>query len=127
MSLELKGKIKAILETKSGVGKQSGKEWKSLTFVIANNEGYEGREEIYAFDINGFEKEDGKGFETLENFLKFNKVGDEVNVSYNIRTNEYQGRYYTSLSAWMIKKEEGQEQPKEKAFDQVGVDDDLPF
>lgn len=90
---EIKGTIKNILEVENGISK-AGKEWSKLTFVIANNEGYEGAEQIFAFDIFGAEK--------VEDFLKYNKVGKEVEVSFNIRTNEYKGKYYTTLQSWKV-------------------------
>lgn len=33
------------------------------------------------------------------------KVGDSVKVSINIRGNEYNGKYYVSLSGWRIEKQ----------------------
>lgn len=123
----IKGKIKTILPTKEGVGKQSQKQWKSLTFVISNNDGYDGAEQIFAFDVNGFEKEDGTGFDLLENFLKYNKVDSEVEVSYNIRTNEWQNKFYTSLSAWKIMAVTTEQPKEESAFETVEDSDLLPF
>ena len=123
----IKGKIKTILPTKEGVGKQSQKQWKSLTFVISNNDGYDGAEQIFAFDVNGFEKEDGTGFDLLENFLKYNKVDSEVEVSYNIRTNEWQNKFYTSLSAWKIMAVTTEQPKTESAFETVDTGDSLPF
>jgi hypothetical protein len=90
--LKLNGKIKTICDVQTGTS-ASG-EWKKVTFVIANNDGYEGREQIFAFEIFGAEK--------VEDFIKYNKVDREVEVSYNIRTSEYSGKYYTSLAAWKI-------------------------
>lgn len=115
---EIKGTIKTILEVESGTSK-AGKEWSKVTFVVANNEGYEGSEQIFAFDIFGAEK--------VEDFLKYNKVGREVEVSYNIRTNDYNGKYYTSLQAWKVF---GAQSEEDKHFKDV-VDenevDALPF
>lgn len=91
--MELKGKIKSIGEVQKGTSK-NGNEWQKLTFVIANNDGYDGAEQIYAFDVFGTEK--------VEQFNQYNSVGKEVEVSFNIRTNEYQGKYFTSLQAWKI-------------------------
>lgn len=31
------------------------------------------------------------------------KVGDEINVSYELSSREYQGKYYTQANAWKIK------------------------
>jgi hypothetical protein len=93
----LKGVIKTVLPVQSGESKATGKEWKKLTFILANNEGYEGAEQIFAFEIFGEEK--------VENFQKYNKVGQNVEVSFNIGTNEWKGKYFTSLSAWKVMSE----------------------
>lgn len=114
--MELKGKIKFISEVQSGTSK-SGKDWKKLLFVISNNEGYEGQEQIFAFDVFGEEK--------VDSFLQYNSVGKEVEVSYNIRTNEYEGKYFTSLQAWKIYRVQNQEAPQVETV--VEDDSDLPF
>lgn len=42
------------------------------------------------------------------------KVGDEVNVSVNLRGTEYNGRYFVNLQGWKIEKtSEAQEEPFE--------------
>lgn len=40
--------------------------------------------------------------EKADNLLKYNKVGDSVEVSFNIRGNEYQDKYYVNLVAWKV-------------------------
>ena len=92
------GTIVAILPTESI---KDGK-YRKLVFAIKNNEGYEGQEAIFAFEI--FESSDK---DKIEKFNKFNKVGSFVDVSYEIRCNENKGRYFTSLSAWKVFKNEG--------------------
>jgi hypothetical protein len=37
------------------------------------------------------------------------KVGDEVTVDFNLRGNEYNGKYYVSLQAWKITKGQAQD------------------
>jgi hypothetical protein len=101
--MQVTGTIRTITEAQTGQSKD-GKEWKKITFVVSNNEGFEGAEQIFAFEIFGAEK--------VDNFLKYNKEGDTVDVDFNIRTNEYQGKYYTSLQAWKVFKAEGQAQPQ---------------
>lgn len=105
-------KITKVLDTQSGTSK-AGKEWSKLTFVGETNEEYNN---LYAFELFGQEK--------VENFNKFNKVGDIVNVEFNVSTREWEGRYFTGLSAWRIDKaQEGTQSP---AQDDNGADD-LPF
>lgn len=77
--------------------KISNGKYHKLVFAVKNDEGYEGKEQVFAFEI--FEKSDGQ---KVDNFLKFNKIGQVVDVSYEIRCNENSGRYFTSLSAWKV-------------------------
>jgi hypothetical protein len=55
----------------------------------------------------------------VDNFIQYNKVGDEVEVEFTIRGREYQGKVYNDLSHWKIEKI-GQSAPLE-------VEDNLPF
>ena len=115
---ELKGKIKFISEVQSGTSK-AGKEWKKLLFVISNNEGYEGQEQIFAFDVFGDEK--------VDSFLQYNSVGKEVEVSYNIRTNEHQGKYFTSLQSWKVFGVQNDGNAVQEPVVQDDASDILPF
>ena len=114
--LVLRGTISVITDVQKGTSK-AGKEWEKLTFVITNNEGYEGSEQIFAFDVFGDKK--------VAKFLEHNQVGREVDVSYNIRTNEYNGKYFANLQSWMVK-DSVQESVSENTQGEV-VDDGLPF
>ena len=93
--MEVTGVITKILDIESGVSKKTGKEWKTQSFIIDNNEQYNN---IFCFDLFGDEK--------IENFNKYNKVGSNVKVDFNVVCREYEGKYYTSLSAWKICKAE---------------------
>jgi len=94
--LIIKGKIKEFLPVESGTTKSSGKEWSKQNFIVSNNDGYEGKEQIYCFEVFGDEK--------LESLTKYQKIGDSVKVFFNISTKEWKGKYYTSLSCWRIEK-----------------------
>ena len=94
MGLNVTGKITTVLEKQSGTTK-TGSDWETQTFILDNNEKYNN---IFAFDLFGSEK--------IQNFEKYNKIGQIVNVEFNINCREYKGRYYTSLSAWKISKAE---------------------
>ena len=121
--LTITGSIKKFIPIESGIAKASGKEWKKQNFILANNDGYEGKEQIYCFEVFGDEK--------VENLSKCQKEGDSVKVSFNIGTNEYNNptkgmQYFTKLSAWRIEKAEG----APEAFTPpslVEQEDDLPF
>jgi hypothetical protein len=113
--MQVTGTIKTMTGVQTGQTKE-GSEWKKITFVVSNNEGFEGAEQLFAFEIFGAEK--------VDNFLKYNKEGDTVDVDFNIRTNEYQGKYYTSLQAWKVFKAEATQAPQQASDDE---DDSLPF
>jgi len=95
------GTIAAILP----VEEISNGQYRKQVFAIKNNDGYNGKEQTFAFEI--FEKADAEKSK-IDNLSKFNKVGDFVDVSYEIRCNEHGGRYFTSLAAWKVFKNEGQ-------------------
>ena len=90
MSNTKTGKIIEILPTESGTSKQ-GKDWKKLTFAIDTGEQYNN---IVAFEVFGDEK--------VDNFIKYNKVGKTVDVEFNLSSNKWKDKYFTSASAWKI-------------------------
>ena len=85
MSLQLTGTIKLIGENQTF---DSG--FQKVEFVITTND-------KYPQDVK-FEIVQDK----VDDFIKYNKVGTDVDVSFNVRGNEYQGKYYVSLSAWKV-------------------------
>jgi hypothetical protein len=97
MSLEVTGRIEKILEKQSGVSK-SGKDWMKMDFILKTKEEYNN---LYCFTLFGEEK--------VTNFEKYLKEGDNAKVSFNVSTNEYNGKYYTSLNAWKVFKEGGED------------------
>ncbi len=90
-NLQITGTIKVITEVQSGVSKSSGKEWKKLTFVIGTGGEYP---KDVSFTVFGNEK--------VDNFVKYNKVGQTVDVSFEPESREYKGKYYTDLTAWKV-------------------------
>lgn len=103
--------ITKINEVESGTSK-AGKEWKKLVFVGTTDEQYNN---LYAFQLFGAEK--------VDNFNKFNKEGNLVNVEFNVDCREWEGKYFTSLSAWRVEKATATapEQTEEE------TKDDFPF
>lgn len=92
--MKVSGKIIKFDERQTGTSK-AGKEWVKQTFVIDTGEEYNN---ILAFEVFGQEK--------VDNLNKYNKVDDQVSVEFNVQCNEWKGRYFTSLQAWRIEKEE---------------------
>uniref|UniRef100_UPI00404742D3 DUF3127 domain-containing protein n=1 Tax=Yoonia sp. TaxID=2212373 RepID=UPI00404742D3 len=125
---QVKGTIKTILPVETGVAKSTGNAWKKVNFVVGNNEGYEGKEQLFCFQI--FSEK------SVDNFIKFNKVGQQVEVKFSIQTNEYNGNYYTSLSAYRVESGERVEQAHQtpvmngdmaNQFNEDSEGDNLPF
>lgn len=98
MSLQITGTIKVIGELQSGISKSSGKEWKKINFVVETEGEYA---KTVAFNVFGGEK--------VDNFIKYNKVGQKVDVSFEPESREYKGRYYTDLNAWKVFTNKGED------------------
>jgi len=90
---EITGQLVKLLDVEKGVAK-SGNEWQKQCFVIEVIDGEYTNQ--YCFEVFGADK--------VENLAKYQKVGDELKVSFNIKSNEWKGRYFTSLSVWRIDK-----------------------
>ena len=110
--MKVTGKIENILDTQTGTSK-AGKEWKKTSFVVKTDDEYNN---LYCFDVFGDEK--------VNNFLQYNSKGDVVDVDFNVKTNEWKGKYFTSLDAWKIFKADNSKQKQEVAVEEEG---DLPF
>jgi hypothetical protein len=112
MSFTIEGKITSIGEVRA---LENGA--KVIDFRVETSEQYAN---LYSFDM--YKAADRA--EHVDNFVKYNKVGDQVSVEFNVRTNDYNGRFYTSLSPWKVEKLGQVETPTEI---QQEAEDDLPF
>lgn len=70
--------------------------------------------------------------EKADNLLKYNKVGDRVDLSINLRGRKYENdgvvKYFNSIEAWAVFKAESQEQPEPQNQPEIiEQNDDLPF
>lgn len=90
MSLQVKGKIEQILNPESGVSR-AGKEWKKQEFVIETQEQFARK---ICFTL----------FNDKDSLLENVKTGDEVDVSFNIESREFNGKWYHNINAWKIDK-----------------------
>lgn len=93
--MEVTGKITKFLDQVTGQKKDGSGEWVKQSFILETRDQYNN---LYCFEVFGKEK--------VDNLNKFNKVGDTVTVEFNVQTNEWQDKYFTSLQAWLIKKPE---------------------
>ncbi|MCH4156634.1 MAG: DUF3127 domain-containing protein [Muribaculaceae bacterium] len=87
--MEVKGKIIQKLEPVSGTSK-AGNAWSKQEYVLETHEAYP--KKVF-FDFFG----DRANQFQLE-------VGDEVNLSFDIESREYNGRWFTSIRGWKAEK-----------------------
>lgn len=117
-NFEITGKLEKFLEPQSGTSK-AGKEWKKQSFTVTTEDEYNN---LYCLEVFGDEK--------VENLTKYQNEGDQVKVTFNVSTNEWQGKYYTSLSAWRIEKVQS-ETPQANNVEPITTpeeeEDGLPF
>ena len=117
MSLSVKGQLTRKLSVESGTSK-AGNEWKKQSFLIDTGNQY--NPEI-CFQLFGEEK--------IE-MLNHHDEGSKVEVSFNLSSREYNGRYFHNIDAWRIEGIEKSEQASEDIpeFNSSDNDeDDLPF
>ncbi len=88
MALDITGKILQIMPITTGTSK-AGKEWVKQEFVIETQETYPKKVCISVM-----------GDKTQE--LKKHVPGNEIKVSLNLESREYNGKWYTNVNAWRI-------------------------
>jgi|TARA_R110000782_G_scaffold193423_2_gene282985 hypothetical protein len=92
------------------------KEWEKGGIVIKTEDEYNNLYPLVAF---------GKTMEKIANI----KEGQQVTAYFNVKANEYQGKYYTNLDVWKVDvlNNASSAPKKEAAFQADGIPDDLPF
>lgn len=89
---ECKGKVVAVGDIREGTSKKNDGEWKSQQFVV--EEMTDRYPEHWVMDVFG-----------QDNIDKYDvHVGDKVEVSYDSRCTEKDGRYYPSNRPWKVEK-----------------------
>ena len=118
MSLSIKGKLSRKLSVESGVSK-AGKEWKKQSFLLDTGAQY--NPEI-CFQLFGEEK--------IE-LLNHHNEGDPIEVSFNLSSKEFNGRYFHNIDAWRIESLNSTETNKINDIPEFNApateEDDLPF
>ena len=119
MSYEVSGKITEIGEANS----LKNGEYLSLDFIVTTEEKYNN---VYC--LNLFKSQDKSA--DIHKFVQYYNVGDLVKVSFNIRCNEYNGKYYTNLSMYRVDRLDElpkQDEVNSKTFAPDREEADLPF
>lgn len=88
--MDVSGKIIAVLPEQGGTSKM-GNEWKKQEFVLETHDQYPKK---VCFQIFGADKIQQAGIQ----------LGEEVRVYFDIDSREYQGRWYTNISAWKVER-----------------------
>ena len=86
--LKVTGTITKVLNPESGTS-QSGKDWRKQDFLITTGGEYPND---IAFNLFGDK------MDLISNV----KIGDEVEVSFNLNSREYNEKFYTNVNAWKI-------------------------
>lgn len=111
--MEIKGKVVSILEVQTGEGKKGT--WRKGGFVIETEGQYPKNIAIDLFN------------DILD---KCPKVGDVVTSHLNIESREFNGKWYTNISAWKLEGNSANTQSTQGAPAPItgGAEpDDLPF
>ncbi len=122
MPLELSGRLVTVLPEQTGNGRNGV--WKKQDFVIELSGPYPKKVCLTAWG----EKAD---------ILLEVSTGDELKVTFDVESREYNGRWYTDLKAWKIEAQgQGAQPPQAKnappsainsAYLSPEEDNDLPF
>lgn len=123
--MEITGKIIAVLPEQGGTSK-NGNEWKKQEYVLETYDQYPKKVCFQIFGADRIAQADIK-------------LGEDVNVFFDIDSREYQGRWYTNISAWKVDRVSMQTSPEAPAspianptvaapdFGPANPVDDLPF
>ena len=116
--MEISGKIIAVLPLATGQGKNGT--WRSQDYVLETTDQYPKKVCFNLFN------------DKIDQFPL--AIDDQVNVSFDVESREYNGRWYTTLRAWKIEKGAVSDAPAASApiasFDVApgaGEGSDLPF
>ena len=120
--LKFTGIIEKIFDVKQGT--KDGKDWKSIEFKVVEQQ----QEYPQSVKFNYF------GVDNVDKFLKYNKVGDLVDVSFNLKCRENEKGAFNSIDAWKVYKNNSTEKqsnslPTYTTSEVIPeqIDDDLPF
>lgn len=126
--MNISGKVVQVLPIQTGTSK-AGNPWQKQEFVIDQGGQYPRKACISLFG---------------DNVAKIPQVGQDVMVSVDIDSREFNGRWYTEIKAWNVVQAGAQQaapapqqvatapaatpaQPQPAPAPQAGVADDLPF
>jgi hypothetical protein len=122
MSLSLKGKLVKILNLESGISR-SGNSWKKQEFVLETQDQFPKK---VCFNL----------FNDKVSLLGGFAAGEELEVSFDVESREFNNKWYHNINAWKIEKvghSTAAETPPPFSSDDIPPEinpedsDDLPF
>ena len=90
MSLTLKGKLVKILNAESGISR-SGNSWKKQEFILETQEQFPRK---ICFTL----------FNDKVSLISGINGGDDLEVSFDIESREFNGKWFHNINAWKIEK-----------------------
>ncbi len=88
--MEITGKIIAALPEEGGVAKASGKPWRKRNYVLETQETYPKK---VCFNLFG---------DRIDQYAGLLAVGNDVTVSFDIESREFNGRWYTDIRGYKV-------------------------
>ena len=98
--MKVTGAITQIKEKVTGISK-SDKGWSKVEFLLETSEDYNN---VYCFEI--FAMDDAEK-NNVDSFMKFNKVGSNVDVEFNVKTSEWKGNIIDKTKNTIIGNSQG--------------------
>ncbi|MGN1262982.1 MAG: DUF3127 domain-containing protein [Prevotella sp.] len=87
--MEISGKIIVVLQANSGVSRATGNPWMSQEYVLETHDQYPKK---ICFRVFGEDR--------IKNFNI--QAGEEITVSFDVDAHEYNGRWFNSINAWAV-------------------------
>ena len=104
--MEIQGKVIAILEPQRFVSQKNGNEYVITVFVIKTQGQYPKK---VAFKVMGEDKFNQMGI----------VVGGTYNVSFDVESREWQGKWFTECQAWRTQRVDGTQEQTQQATTQT--------
>jgi len=118
--MEIKGRILAVLEEKSGTSQRTGNNWRCGQYVLETIEQYPKK---MLFEVFGEDKIHSMNIQ----------MGEELTVFFDVDAREYNGKWYNQIRAWKVERQtenttqNGQTPVSLEPFPPMPETDALPF
>jgi hypothetical protein len=115
--MDISGKLIQLLQAQTGQGKNGT--WKKQEFILETTDAYPKKVCIAVWG----DKID---------LAKF-KIGDPIDVSFDVESREYNSKWYTDVKAWKVNAARQKDEdstpppPSSVSYDEIPQGDDLPF